>query len=141
MSILKARYAALLVSINSTGSGCVAIAQTPADFGVKADELLYGSAMDSKKSVKDWVMEGPGRVTFPDGWMTMASPAEKMHHVFWCPKTFPESFVAQWEMQNRDPDAGLCIVFFAATGLKGEDVMDPSLPDAMGNSASTTTRH
>ena len=50
----------------------------------------------------------------------------------WCPKIFPDSFVAQWEMQNQNLDAGLCIVFFAATGLKGEDVMNPSLPKRDG---------
>lgn len=111
---------------------CIASAQTPADFGVKTDEILYKSAMDSETSVEGWKMEGPGCVEFADGWMTMASPSEKMHHVFWCPKIFPDSFVAQWEMQNQNLDAGLCIVFFAATGLKGEDVMDPSLPKRDG---------
>ena len=64
--------------------------------------------------------------------MTMASPGEEMHHVYWCPETFPTSFVAQWEMQNQHLEAGLCIVFFAATGLAGEDVMDPSLPNRDG---------
>ncbi len=44
------------------------------------------------------------------------------------PETLPSDFVAQWEMQNLHLEAGLCIVFFAATGLDGEDVMDSSLP-------------
>jgi hypothetical protein len=61
---------------------------------------------------------GAGTVEFADGWMTMKSPQEQMHHVFWCPETFPESFVAQWEMQNQHLEAGLCIVFFAATGMR-----------------------
>lgn len=112
--------------------GPTANAQVPDDFGAKHGRLLYQSAMDSRESVKGWVMEGPGKVEFADGWMTMKSPGEKMHHVFWCPKSFPESFVAQWEMQNQHLDAGLCIVFFSATGLHGEDVMDPSLPKRDG---------
>ena len=102
------------------------------DYGVMLGELLYASALDTPESVRDWTMEGPGKVTFTDGWMTMHSPGEEMHHVFWCPKPFPESFLAQWEMQNLHPEAGLCIVFFAATGLGGEDVLDPGLPERDG---------
>jgi len=30
-----------------------------------------------------------------------------MHHVYWCPKTFPGSFVTEWEAQNMKTDAGL----------------------------------
>ena len=56
------------------------------------------------------------------------SPGEQMHHVYWCPEAFPASFAAEWEMQNLHPQAGLCIVFFAATGLDGQDVHDPALP-------------
>ena len=132
MSIFKMKYSTILAWALAACVAPVAFAQTPTDFGVKTAELLYESAMDSEISVEGWIMEGPGRVKFADGWMTMESPSEKMHHVFWCPKTFPDSFVAQWEMQNQNLDAGLCIVFFAATGLKGEDVMDPSLPKRDG---------
>ena len=107
-------------------------AQTPLDFGVSTDKLVYHSAMDTDASVKDWVMEGPGKVEFADGWLEMRSPNEEMHHVYWCPETLPSDFVAQWEMQNLHSEAGLCIVFFAATGLGGEDVMDSSLPKRDG---------
>jgi hypothetical protein len=57
-----------------------------------------------------------------------------MHHVYWCPKTFPSSFVAEWEAQNLKTDAGLglCIVFFAAKGVGGEDIFDPKLPKRDG---------
>jgi hypothetical protein len=107
-------------------------AHTPSEFGVKTGELLYDSTLASESSVEDWVMEGPGRLKFKDGWMEMDSPEQEMHHVYWCPETFPASFVAQWEMQNLNLEAGLCIVFFSATGLKGEDVMDSSLPKRDG---------
>lgn len=108
------------------------LAQTPSEFGVKTDKLVYQSAMDTEASVKGWVMEGPGQVEFADGWMEMRSPNEEMHHVYWCPETLPSDFMAQWEMQNLHLEAGLCIVFFAATGLEGEDVMDSSLPKRDG---------
>ncbi len=122
-----------VVSVLNVVGAATSVAQQPGEFGVKTGELLYETAMDSKESVKGWVMEGPGAVDFKDGWMNMKSPGEEMHHVFWCPENFPESFVAQWEMQNQHLEAGLCIVFFSATGLKGEDVMDPSLPKRDGN--------
>ena len=84
----------------------------PAD--LQAGELLYQASMADTESVESWRMEGPGEVSFQDGWMHMQSPEEEMHHVFWCSKRFPESFIAQWEAQNVETDAGLCIVFFAA---------------------------
>jgi hypothetical protein len=108
------------------------LAQTPSSFGIETEKLLYHSAMDSSTSLTDWIMEGPGQIEFADGWMKMRSPNEKMHHVYWCPETFPTDFVAQWDMQNQHLEAGLCIVFFAATGLNGEDAMDASLPERDG---------
>ncbi|MBS3762458.1 MAG: DUF1961 family protein, partial [Planctomycetes bacterium] len=101
--------------------------------GLRAGKLLYETSMESPKSVKDWRMEGPGKTSFKDGWMHMQSPGEKMHHVFWCPKRFPESFIAQWQAQNLETDAGLCIVFFAAAGLDGQSILSEKLPDRNGN--------
>lgn len=72
-------------------------------------------------------MEGPGVAQFNKGWMELLSPEESGHHVYWCPYSFPKSFVAQWQVQNLAPEAGLVIVFFATSGLKGEDIFDASL--------------
>lgn len=130
--MLKVIHAAAAALMGVVWAGPMALAQESAEFGVNTGKVLFQSAMDSKASVKGWVMEGAGRVEFTEGWMHMASPSHKKHHVFWCPETFPASFVAQWEMQNQNLDAGLCIVFFAATGLQGEDVMDPALPKRDG---------
>lgn len=90
--------------------------------------LLYENSFSNAEQVKDWVMEGPGKVEFKDGWMEMYSPGEEWHHVFWCPRDFPSSFVAEWEVQNMHPQAGLLIVFFAAKGTRGEDIFDKTLP-------------
>jgi len=96
-------------------------------------KLLYESTMKTPESVKGWNMEGPGTVDFRDGWLHMFSPEEKMHHVYWCPMTFPSNFIAEWEAQNVETDAGLCIVFFAAEGENGEDIFDPTLPKRNGD--------
>ena len=95
-------------------------------------ELIYQNDLSSAESVKDWVMEGPGELAFSDGWMEMWSPEKEYHHVFWCPEDFPDHFIAVWEMQNLDPEAGLCIIFFATQGLNGEDIFDPTLPERNG---------
>jgi hypothetical protein len=58
----------------------------------------------------------------------MYSPNEEGHHVFWCPEDFPGNFIAEWEAQNQEIDAGLCIIFFSAKGLKGESIFDVSMP-------------
>ncbi len=97
------------------------------------NKILFESTMKTPESMKGWKMEGQGTVDFRDGWLHMFSPKEKMHHVYWCPETFPSSFIAEWEVQNMETDAGLCIVFFAAKGENGEDIFDPTLPERNGD--------
>ena len=40
--------------------------------------------------------------------------------------------MAEWEMQNLNINAGLCIVFFSAKGINGLDVMHPSQKKRFG---------
>jgi hypothetical protein len=95
---------------------------------IQKGQLIYQNTLVSAEAVGDWVMEGPGKVEFQNGWMEMYSPQEKYHHVFWCPVDFPGSFIAEWEAQNLKTEAGLCIVFFSAKGKNGENIFDPSFP-------------
>ena len=99
---------------------------------LRPGNLLYYAPLDGRASIEGWRMEGPGEIAFRDGWMRMRAPGEAGHHVFWCPERFPESFIAQWEAQNLETDAGLCIVFFAAAGLDGQSVFADSLPKRNG---------
>lgn len=100
---------------------------------VQKGELIYANDLSKPEDVKDWVMEGPGKTEFREGWMHLFSPDEEFHHVFWCPRDFPDSIIVEWEAQNMEPDAGLCIIFFAAKGIHGEDIFDPSLPRRDGD--------
>jgi len=95
-------------------------------------KLLYQNNLATATDTAGWVMEGPAELTYTDGWMHMQSPNEAGHHVLWCPQEFPTDFVAEWEVQNHHPEAGLCIVFFAARGINGEDILDTSLPARNG---------
>lgn len=99
---------------------------------LRAGKRLYQNSLENADSVAGWRMEGPGKVSFKDGWMEMHSPGERMHHVYWCPQRFPESFIAQWEAQNLETDAGLCIVFFAAAARNGGSIFAKGLPRRNG---------
>ena len=94
--------------------------------------LIYENSFAERTMVGDWKIEGPGKLEFRNGWMEMSSPQEEYHQVFWCPENFPDSFMAEWEVQNLETDGGLCIIFFAAMGLNGESVLDSNLPERDG---------
>lgn len=100
--------------------------------GLEVGTLTYHASMADATTVDGWQMEGPGAVRFEDGWMQMSSPNEAMHHVYWCPERFPKDFVAQWEAQNLETDAGLCIIFFAAAGRGGESIFAEELSERDG---------
>ncbi|UTF60421.1 DUF1961 family protein [Gilvimarinus sp. DA14] len=110
-------------------AGCATVPpqQVQTDTLPEPGPLLYRADFASAESVSDWVMEGPGEVYFDQGWMTMLSPDEQGHHVFWCPQEFPDNFIATWDAQNLYLEAGLVIVFFAASGVNGEDIFSPDL--------------
>lgn len=130
--LLKALTAIAAAASCAAATFAAPAADLPGD--LKSGELLYESSMTNAESVEGWRMEGPGEVAFKDGWMHMQSPNEKMHHVFWCPKRFPSSFVAQWEAQNLEADAGLCIVFFAAAANKDDgSIFGDELPKRDGD--------
>jgi hypothetical protein len=99
----------------------------------KKGKVLYHNDLSCEADIAGWVMEGPGKISFVDRALKMESPNEEFHHVFWCPEDFPGSFIAEWTVQNLKPEAGLLIVFFAAKGLKGEDLFDSSLKARDGN--------
>jgi len=103
---------------------------------------LYSVSLNDSSDVSDWVMEGQPIVTefSGDGWMEMYSPNEEFHNVFWCDEVFPDSFYAEWQVRNVETDAGLCIVFFAATGLNNESIFDSSLPERDGTYNQYTKR-
>lgn len=91
-------------------------------------DLIYESSLSNREALEGWIMEGPGELEFKDRWMQIYAPKEQGHHVYWSPAKLPASFIATWELQNLNTDAGLCIVFFAAEGNNGEDIFDASFP-------------
>ncbi len=96
------------------------------DISYKKQNLIYENKFSSVSDLKDWVLEGDAEVLIKDDWLEMYSTDQKAHHVFWCPKELPANFIAEWDLQNLNPQAGLCIVFFAAKGINGKDIMHSS---------------
>lgn len=108
------------------------LSMLPAEQTPVRGELIYQNNLARSEDAADWVMEGPGVTEFRDGWMEMYSPEKEFHHVLWCPEDFPDRIIVEWEAQNLDTDAGLCILFFAARGTDGRDLFDPALPERDG---------
>jgi len=99
-------------------------------------DLLYENPLASPDDIAEWTLEGNAAITFPRGRMRMENtddPGEvaEPHYVHWCPERFPDGIRIGWDFwPMREP--GLCMVFFAATGLDGEHVLDPSLDGRTG---------
>lgn len=110
----------------------------PLDTGKRKGKLLYSTKMNNKASMKDWVLEGPAEISFRDNMMIMRSQIPNPpdvstgHFNYWCPMDFPGNFIAEWEFKPlKEP--GLTHIFFAAKGVKGEDIFDPALPKRDGH--------
>ncbi len=98
---------------------------------IRLGEAIYENPLACEADVAGWRLEGDAAVTFPEGRMRMTnlrdpSEGQKANFVFWCPEEFPDNVAISWDFTPiREP--GLCILFFAAGGRKGEDLFDPAL--------------
>lgn len=94
--------------------------------------LRYAPDFTQESTFAAWRMEGPGVTRLQDGWLHMESAMKDSpglgggHFVYWPAEVLPADFVAEWEFQPLS-DRGLCIVFLAARGQKGEHLSDKGL--------------
>jgi len=91
---------------------------------------------DTPDDVADWTLEGNAAITFPRERMRMENvddpeEVDEPHYVHWCPERFPDGIRIGWDFWPLH-EPGLCMVFFAATGLNGEHVLDESLDERSG---------
>lgn len=99
-------------------------------------KLLYHNPLNHPDCVKDFVLEGEAKVSFPNGKMLLENAldeelGQKSNFVFWCPENFGGNMQISWKFRPlREP--GLAIMFFNAIGLGGEDIFDPALPKRTG---------
>lgn len=121
--------AAILWSPNPTVNG---------DVESRKGRLLYSSESATTMPFDNWIIEGPGDVSYEEGSSVVRSnisdppDGSTGHFNFWCPQDFPENFIAEWDFKPIS-EYGLAGVFFAARGENGEDLFDPALPKRDGH--------
>jgi len=99
-------------------------------------EPLFNIALADETEIANWRMEGPGAVSFEDGWMRMLSlqpdtTGNEGHIVHWCDRELPADFLLEFDVRILSEN-GLNIIFFCAKGRNAEDVFDPSLSPRTG---------
>jgi hypothetical protein len=104
--------------------------------GYVVGEMLYGNPLAGEADIGGFVLEGDGATSFPRGRCRLEGvrdpqDGQKANIVFWCPETFPDNIRITWDFHPMC-DPGLCILFFAAKGIHGEDVHDPGLAKRNG---------
>lgn len=98
--------------------------------------LIYENPLNTPDTVKDFILEGEAKISFPNGKMQLENAldeglGQKSNFVFWCPQNFGGNMEISWKFKPlREP--GLAIMFFNATGLNSEDIFSPSLPKRTG---------
>jgi hypothetical protein len=104
--------------------------------GYRLSDLIYRNPLAAESDLTGFRLEGEAAISFPQGRMRMENrrdPAEgqKANFVYWCPEDLPADISVSWEVWPiREP--GLCILFFSATGIHGEDLFDPGLAPRTG---------
>lgn len=94
-------------------------------------ELIYRNLLSKQEDVEGFVLEGKAEISFESARMRLASTVEPSlgqaaNYVYWCPMVFPSDIEISWNFYPMS-DSGLCMMFFAATGLYGTDLFDPEL--------------
>lgn len=106
------------------------------------NNTIYANPLAQASDIAGWRMEGEGKVTFPHGRMRMEGTRapgpegdeqqnQLANLVFWCPVEFPDDILVTWDFWPIE-EPGLCILFFAARGRRGEDLFDPALAPRTG---------
>jgi hypothetical protein len=92
-----------------------------------------------------WVAEGKGGAMVCNGRLWVAPvpfeacgaavnepDAERSHMVVWNKNRFPADLLFGFTVNHHGSDDGLTLVFFATTGLEGQDIFDLALPPREG---------
>lgn len=94
-------------------------------------KLIYENPLATPADIDGFVLEGQAKISFENGRMQMKNAldmelGQKSNFVLWCPENFPSDIEVCWDFYPI-AEPGLCILFFAARGIHGEDLFDPAL--------------
>lgn len=100
-------------------------------------KVIYENPLSSEADIKDFVLEGKAKISFPEGAMRLenaldAAEGQKANFVLWCDKVFPSDISITWEFRPiKEP--GLAMMFFAAKARNGVgSIFDESLAKRNG---------
>ncbi|MBK1859502.1 DUF1961 family protein [Cerasicoccus arenae] len=99
-------------------------------------QCIYENPLASASDLAGFQAEGDAGFSFPLGRLRLEGtrdPGEGQaaNLVVWCPEEFPDHIHISWDYRAIQ-DPGLSILFFAAKGANGEDVLDPALSPRNG---------
>jgi hypothetical protein len=100
------------------------------------ETLIYDNPLSKEEDIKEFILEGKAEISFEHEAMCLKNELDRdmgqqANYVLWCPEDFPDNIKITWEFKPIT-DEGLCILFFAASGIEGKDLFDPSLARRTG---------
>lgn len=102
----------------------------------KKPELIYSNPLSDRSDFEDFTVEGEAVIDFENQRLRMknalpVSEGRRAHFVAWCKHDFPSNLQVEWDFYPVQ-EPGLCMLFFAAKGVNGEDLFDDSLNERTG---------
>lgn len=91
---------------------------------INEGDLFRGPKRIGLPQGADWVLEGAGKAWTQDGRLHIKHATDADSTVLWNTQRFPADFLLEFAFAPSDPQQGLTIIFFAATGLDGGGVFD-----------------
>ncbi|MCZ0704337.1 hypothetical protein J2T56_002686 [Natronobacillus azotifigens] len=107
-------------------------------FHFKKGSLLYENHFKTMADLADFVAEGEVDYQITDeGLMLSAKKSSGVngdfsHWLFWLNKDFPDRIMIEWSFTPIE-EPGLCMLFFSATGERGEDLFSEHLKKRTGH--------
>jgi len=95
---------------------------------VSEDQLFDGEKRLAVPDGADWVLEGPGSAWTQNGRLHIKHAGPDDSVVLWSNRTFPGDFLLEFGFVPSDPQRGLTIIFFCATGQDGGSIFAADQP-------------
>jgi len=107
------------------------------DFDEELDVVHENDLFEGEKRIRlpdgaRWVLEGQGRAWTEDGRLHVKHAGPMNDTVLWNTQIFPGDFLLEFGFSPSDPEHGLTIINFCATGREGGGIFDLDQPKRDG---------